>query len=365
MVSSYMILAFVLGNLIGGFLNDWKGPKFTCIAGVLLFALGVLCTGFLTASTIRLIYLSYCAMGGLGSGFAYGACISCVQKWMPHCRGVASGLAVSAFGLSTVIFTPVSQWLMDRFTDSATGLVSFRPVFCILGSVFFVVGIAACLFISLPTEASYLNSRKLPETADLDVKSCSPGEAVRTVPFWCIFLYIFFIDGTWILTVPLIKGLGMERGLSEALAVFCLSFTGVANTAGRLVMAVISDKIGRTATLIILSLTTLTGALMMTFVDGIAYIVVVALIAFSYGGPAAINAALCTDFFGSKYSGTNFGVIVLAMGFSSIVFNAISAHILGGAVVPTFLMAAVTALVPIFLVRVIAQYQKIWMPKLN
>ena len=359
MVSSYMLFAFVFGNLIGGFLNDKKGPKFTCVAGVILFALGVFCTGFLTSSTIGLINLTYCVMGGLGSGFAYGACISCIQKWLPHRRGFASGLAVSAFGLSTVVFTPVSQWLMTLFTDADTGLVNFRPVFFILGGVFFVIGIVACLFISLPSD-EYIKGLNLPAAATSNAKNYTLGEAMKTVPFWCIFLSIFFINGTWNLTVPLIKGLGMERGLTEALAVFCVSFTGIPNAAGRLIMATVSDKLGRIPTMIILCAMTLVGAICMTFVTGIPYIVVIGLIAFAYGGPSALNAALSTDFFGPKNSGTNYGVIMLALGFSSIFFNAVSSSILGGAVVPTFIMAAVTSVIPVFLMWIISKYQKTW-----
>ena len=46
-------------------------------------------------------------------------------------------------------------------------------------------------------------------------------------------------------------------------------------------MATLSDKIGRTNTIIVLSVITLIGAVLMIFVGGYAYIVVVALIAFS------------------------------------------------------------------------------------
>ena len=94
--------------------------------------------------------ITYCVLGGLGSGFAYGACISCVQKWMPHKRGFASGLAVSAFAFSTVIFAPVSRWLMKLFTDNATGIVDFKPVFLLLGGCFFIFGIIGCLLVRLP-----------------------------------------------------------------------------------------------------------------------------------------------------------------------------------------------------------------------
>lgn len=353
MVASYMLFAFVAGNLIGGFLNDKKGPKFTVVLGVIFFSVGVGATGLLTKSTISLIYFTYCVIGGLGSGFAYGACISCIQKWLPHRRGLASGLAVSAFGLSTVIFTPVSKWLMDKFTTD--GIVNFQPVFFILAGVFFVLGIIACLFVHLPSD-EYVNKLRPAASGAKTInaeKNYTLGQAIKTLPFWCIFLSIFFINGTWNLTVPLIKDLGMERGLSEAMAVFCVSFTGIPNAAGRLIMATLSDKIGRTLTMCILSIMTLIGAILMTFVGGIPYIITIALIAFAYGGPSALNAAITTDFFGPKYSGTNYGVVMLALGFSSVFFNMISKNVLNSDPVPTFIMAAVTAIIPIFLMMVI------------
>ena len=90
------------------------------------------------------------------------------------------------------------------------------------------------------------------------------------------------------------------------------------------------------------------------------YIIVIALLAFAYGGPSALNAAMSTDFFGAKHSGTNYGVIMLALGLSSIVFNAISANVLNGAVRPTFILGAVTALIPILLMLVLNHYKKTW-----
>lgn len=360
MVSSYMMLAYVGGNLIGGFLNDRKGPKFTCLMGVSLLCIGFAATAFLTDATINWIYLTYCTLGGVGSGFAYGACISCIQKWLPERRGFASGLAVSAFGMSTVIFAPVSQWLMECYTDEA-GVVAFQPVFLWLAAVFFIVGIGACLLISVPQ--GYGSGATGSASVGLAGPDYTFQQAIKTAPFWCMFASIFFGNGTWNLTVPLIKGLAMERGLSESLAVFCVSFTGVASAAGRLVGATLSDKIGRPASIGLLTAFTLVCSLLMTFVSGGAYIVVVAIIAFAFGGPCATNAAVCTDFFGTKHSGATYGVMMLALGLSSVFFNWVSAHILQGAVVPTFLMASAAAVVPIVMMILIHRFQKRWPPE--
>ncbi len=364
MVSSYMIFAFVFGNLIGGVINDKKGPKLTCILGVALFSVGVILTAFV--KTAGLFYLTYAVMAGLGSGFAYGACISCIQKWLPHKRGLASGLACSAFGLSTVVFTPVSNALMKAWMN-ADGIVNFVPVFLTLGIVFAVAGFIACLFISLPDE-EYIKSLNLPAKAVSGNVNFTLGQAIRTPAFWALFFSIFFINGTWNLCVPLIKDLGVVRGLTESMAIACVSFTGITNAAGRLIMASLSDKIGRTNTMYVLCGLTLLGAILMTFIGGMGYFATIAIIAFAYGGPSALNAALSTDLFGPKNSGTNYGVAMLALGFSSIFFNWVSATFLHASVDvntmtatginSTFIMGAVTAVVPVFLMLYINSYLK-------
>lgn len=356
MVSSYMLFAFVFGNLIGGFINDRKGPKLTCVLGVALFTVGVALSSM--AKNVVVFDITYAIMAGLGSGFAYGACISCIQKWLPHKRGLASGLACSAFGLSTVIFTPVSNWLME-LNRGADGIVNFVPVFLTLAVVFAVLGFVACVFISLPDE-KYISSLNLPK-ATVSAQNFSLRQAIKTPAFWALFLSIFFINGTWNLCVPLIKDLGMERGLAETMAIACVSFTGITNAAGRLIMATISDKLGRTNTMYVLCGLTLLGAILMTFITGYGYFATIAIIAFAYGGPSALNAALSTDLFGPKNSGTNYGVAMLALGFSSIFFNFLSANVLHATienVTSTFIMGAITAVIPVILMKYLDSYLK-------
>ena len=353
MVSSYMLFAFVFGNLIGGFINDRKGPKLTCILGVALFTAGVALSSI--AKNIVVFDFTYAIMAGLGSGFAYGACISCIQKWLPHKRGLASGLACSAFGLSTVIFTPVSNWLME-LNRGADGVVNFVPVFLILAVVFAVLGFIACVFITLPDE-KYLSGLNLPK-ATVSATSFSLGQAIKTPAFWALFFSIFFINGTWNLAVPMIKDLGVARDLTEAAAVLCVTCTGIANAGGRIIMSTLSDKLGRTNTMYILCGMTCLGAILTTFITGYGYFVAILIIAFAFGGPSSLNAALCTDLFGPKNSGTNYGVAMLALGLSSIFFNWVSGTFLHGNVTSTFIMGAITAVIPVFLMIYINNYLK-------
>ncbi len=344
MVSSYMLAAFVIGCFLGGILTDRRGPKITCIFGVQLFAIGIVLTAGLSASNLWLVNITYAGLGGLGSGLSYSACVSCVQKWLPNRCGLATGLAVSAFGLSTVTFAPVFRILMAAFTSEASGLVDFKGVFATLALIFLAVGLLAANLITLPESHSAEASKEHPQSLHL-------SQAIRTAPFWCIFFTVFFINGTWNLTVPMLYDLGIERGLTPALATFAVSFTGIPNAAGRLIMASLSDKLGRRRCTCLLSALTAVAAILMIKARGGVYIIAAAVIAFAYGGPSSVNAAMTTDYFGAKYSGTNYGIIMLALGLSSLFFNALSATLLSGSVTLSFLVAAASALVPMLLMK--------------
>lgn len=337
LVASFMLFGFCLGSLTGGMVQDRIGPKPVCVAGVSLFGGGILLSSFLPASApIALFYLTYCLIAGTGTGFAYGAVLSCMQKWFPHKRGFATGLAASAFGLSTVVFSPIISFLL--------GTLSLPATLRILAAIFLVVGLGACTQISLPDQ-EYLDRLNLPAKNISVEKSMTPVEVLHSLPFWLFFFGSFLYNGTWNMLTPLIKGLGMERGLSEGVAVLCVSLTGITNAAGRLLMASLSDKLGRITTLLLMCATTLTSALLLIFVGEYAYLAVVLLTAFAFGGQAAISPATSTELFGSKYSATNYGLLMMSLGFSSMLFNAISNALYSatGSYATTFLMGATTA----------------------
>ena len=381
MVYSYMLMSYVTGNLIGGLINDRKGPRLTCVIGIVMFAVGMALSA--VAKPFVLFVLTYGIMSGLGTGLAYGACISCIQKWMPDKMGLATGLACCSFGLSTVIFTPLIDNMMEANRDSE-GIVNFAPVFLTVALIVAVVGIIASFFVSLPQAAEQAlkeeNKRRLQKTKSAGGSACAAvpsaengwnytlPQAMKTAPFWALVLSILLINGTWNLCVPLIKDLGIVRGLSAQTAVLCVSFTGLANAGGRFIMAALSDKFGRYKMMYILSLMTVAGAVLMTFITGAGYFAVILMLAFAFGGPSSLNAAMCTELFGPVHSGANYGAAMLAVGISSIIFNFISEHILNAVVdaqamtssgiVPTFIMAAVTALVPFFLMMYINHYLK-------
>ncbi len=342
MMASYMLMAFVTGALIGGILTDRKGHRFTCMLGVAVFAAGIASSALVSAAAPGLLVVTYAVLGGIGSGIAYSSCINCIQKWMPGRKGLASGLAIGAFGFSTVIFVPVMRLVMRVFTN-ADGIVDFSSVFGLLGGAFFVIGMAGCMVIRRPAETAPAAA------AAKKSEDYTFAKAIRSSKFWCIFFIVFFINGAWNIVTPMIYDLGLGRGLTPETAALALSLTGIANTAGRILMATLSDRIGRTKTITILSLMTVAASLLLIRVTGVGYIAVICALAFAYGGPSSINAAFTTDCFGTKHCAAIYGVIMLALGASSLFFNMLVSTVLGGSVTISLSVGAASALIPIVL----------------
>ena len=125
--------------------------------------------------------------------------------------------------------------------------------------------------------------------------------------------------------------------------------TGVLSAVGRLSMATLSDKLGRVLTVGLLAVLTAVCALMLMISSPVSFFIVILLVAFAYGGPSATLPAMTTDLCGPRYSGTNYGMAMMWLGVSSIVFNAVAQALFNatGSYNYGFIIAAVTGLITV------------------
>lgn len=315
LVSSAIIFVYVLGSLIGGVLNDRRGPRFSIVLGAVLLCGGLFLSSLLTAALpVWVIYLTYGGMAGLGVGLVYSAALNVIQKWYPHRRGFATGISVCAFGLSSTVLGPLIDALIKH--------VGVPSTFRILAFTFPVVAFLCSFFVKPPSRA-YLDGLHL-SPAQSNQRDYAPAEAVRHLEFWCMALTNLFLPAAYMMIIPRVKTLAMARGMTESLATLTVSLTGVASAAARIIAATASDKVGRARTTWTLTLITLIASVCMTFATGWFYIAAVLLIVAGYSGPAGITPAMTSDSFGVKYSGTNYGMIFLFLGVSAPLFTLIS-----------------------------------------
>ncbi len=353
LIASFMIFGFVIGTFISGQLSAKTHPRTLYVIGASLFAGGMLITSLIRSGEPWMFYLSYSCVSGFGSGFVYNTVMFLLQSWLPHRRGLASGIAASSFGASALIFSPVIQWMLGKWTVPET--------FCILGFLFFAVFLAVFFFFRSPSEAYLSALCSKGKQNDLQ-DGVGLGAALRDMRFWCIALTLFFITGAWNVLVPIIKPLGMLRGLSETAALLTVMLTGAFNAAGRLIVGIFSDRVGRAPAIILMAILTGAAALALIVATGGIYSAAILAVAFAYGGPSATFPAMVSDSFGPKHAAAIYGSAMLTLGLSSVVFNKLSAWLSAsgaatGDYTATFIMAAVNCILPILFMA--------WYTKLN
>jgi len=342
MVSSAIIFFYVLASLVSGFIQDRTGPRFVVILGGVMLSLGLFLTSLLKSGTPWLIYITYGVCAGFGVGFGYSGALNCIQKWYPHKRGFATGISVCAFGLATVVLGPLIELFIEK--------LGVPGAFRIMAFTFPVLVVVAGFFVRNPDEA-YIAGLNLPATS-LKQRQYTPKEALRTLEFWSLALSLLFLPAAYMMIVPRVKTLGLLRGLSANMTTLTVSLTGVASATSRLVAGIASDRIGGARTIWILSAVTLASSILMVFAEGGLYIAAVLLIVCGYSGPAGIFPALSTYAFGSKNSGTNYGMAFMFLGISSPLFTMVSnmvskTGVETGNYTASFVIAAAGCIIPL------------------
>ena len=342
LTSSVMLAMFVLGIILGGRAQDRLGPRRAALAGSALIGAGMACTALVPGGAPWLVYITYGAVGGLGVGTLYTTTIAAVQKWFPDRRGFASGMIVSAFGLSLVLFAPLAKSMLAGLGVPAT--------FAVFGAGFLVVCGVSSFFVQNPPEG-HLPAGYVPARAAAKKRQYAPGEIVRTRQFYLLAGALFFTLPAYFILNPVFMSLGAVRGLSEGLALLGVSLTGVASAAGRLAVSWTSDKIGRKAAMTSIAAIILCAALLMTVSEGALFLVCIMLISFGFGGAASVYSAMTAECFGTKYGGMNFGLVMLGFGASALAFPIISNRLTaGGGYAGSFILAAATCVIAIILV---------------
>jgi OFA family oxalate/formate antiporter-like MFS transporter len=119
---------------------------------------------------------------------------------------------------------------------------------------------------------------------------------------------------------PSFKSEAVERGLPATIGTVVVMLTGIANALGRLGVPLLSEKIGRERTALTIILVTALCALSLCFVQGYLFMVIIALIAFCYGGYSGIYPVLTADYFGIKNVGSNYGAVMVGFALSALTF---------------------------------------------
>ena len=308
-----LIAAFGVGCVLGGFLQDRHGPRCAGLWGTALLCGGFFAAGLLPPGSAEAFFLAFSIPAGLGTAFLYPSIQSCAQKWYADRKGLATGVIGGAVGLSGAFLTVFVRTAVRGFWV----VQGIRGAFWALGAVTLPVCLVGSLLLQDPpqTEQTQKPQENGKNTIDL-----APQQMLRTKQYWLCAGAVCFSTPAVLLFSPIILKLGMERGLEEQAALWSVVLGSVGSAAGRLLMPLLSDRIGRRPTDMLLFAVSAGLSAGFAFAQGWGVVACYAGLTFCYSALAAVLPALSTDLFGFPHAGVNYGFLALGQSVGSLAF---------------------------------------------
>jgi MFS family permease len=325
-IFSIAIVCLGLSAAIFGRWVEEGGPRRAMFTAGLCFSGGFLVSAVgVYAHNLWLVYLGYGVLGGCGLGLGYISPVSTLIKWFPDRPGMATGMAIMGFGGGAFIASPLSVWLMAKFSTPTH--VGVAETFIAMGVIYFCFMMVGAAIVRVPAPgwkpAGYtppVVAQKLITKNDVYVY-----DAIKTPQFWLIW---------WVLCLNVTAGIGV-LGQASAMTqemfpghvspVAAAGFVGLLslfNMAGRFFWASTSDIIGRKNTYfcffvigtVLYALVPWTGSIGSVGLFVLCFLVIISM----YGGGFATVPAYLKDMFGTRYVGAIHGWLITAWSMAGI-----------------------------------------------
>lgn len=306
---------FAFSMVPGGKMQDKFGPKKVIMTSAILAGIGLILSGrFLTPFSLT---ITFGIIFGMAMGMGYAAPTPAAIKWFhPSKRGVISGAVVSGFGLAPVYIGPLTTNLIDNYGISTT--------FYVLGIAFFIGIMILAQFIKNPPEGYVPALPKGYKEADnreeknKKTREYEPNEMLGTKQFKMI--WAMFCCGTFagLLIIGQLSSIGLEQaGIQNGFIL--ASLYAVFNAFGRFEWGIISDKIGRTKSLLIMFILQIGAYIILPIANVPSVLMIgIAIVGFTFGGMLTVFPSITGDYFGMKNFGVNYGFVITAWGIGGV-----------------------------------------------
>jgi len=312
---TFTIVALGFGTVLGGLWQDRVGPrKVASVAGI-LYGLGYIAAGFAASHhSLTGMYLGYGALSGFGMGMGYICPIATVVKWFPDMRGLMTGVAVCGYGFGAAVMSPFAAWEIIHRGVPAT--------FMTLGVVYLAAIVVAAQFCA-NAPPGWRPAGWEPRSAVAKAASThdfTVQEALGTWQFYLLFALLVFNVSGGIMIISQASPMAQEMvGMTVLRAAGMVSVMSISNGLGRVVWAWASDYIGRTRVYFLLYLIQMTVLFLLPHIRSVAiFSACLAAIGMCYGGGFGTMPSFTADFFGSKYVGGIYGIILFGWAFAAI-----------------------------------------------
>ncbi|MGB9081648.1 MAG: OFA family MFS transporter [Desulfuromonadaceae bacterium] len=315
-------LAFAFSMILAGKCQDKIGPARTALIGGVLVGAGFMLMAF--SSSYMSWVLGFGVLAGSGFGFGYSAATPPALKWFsPSKTGLIAGIVVGGFGIAPVYIAPLASYLIGAFG------IPKAMMFLGIGFTIVVCGLSFLLvnppqgFVPVepadPGPLAKLNASK-------PVVNATVSEMLRNYKFYVLWVTFFIGSGAGLMVIGSVAGLAKKS--MGPMAFVAVAIMAIGNAGGRVIAGVLSDKIGRRATLfIMLSMQAVMMFIAMAVINSGSAVLLVLLasfIGFNYGSNLCLFPSFAKDYWGTKNYGLNYGALFTAWGVGGFVMGKVS-----------------------------------------
>ncbi|HHW43387.1 MFS transporter [Desulfofundulus thermobenzoicus] len=308
-------VVFAIAMVPAGRLVDKIGPRWVATIGGIFAGGGLILSG-LFGNSFQVLAITFGVIVGIGLGFGYAAPTPAAVKWFkPHMKGQISGLVVAGFGLASVYIAPMTNAFIKSF-----GVIHS---FYVEGLIFLIATVILAQVLSFPPSGYQPVGGQPPATraaaAAASKRDFSPTEMLATPQFYLLWLmYAFTASAGLMIIGHLAKIAEIQAGIKWGFAF--VAVLAVANAGGRILAGWLSDKLGRTNTMLLVFLIQAANMFMFASYRSVGALLVGAILTgIAYGSLLSLFPSATYDFFGLKHAGVNYGWVFTAWGAGSLI----------------------------------------------
>lgn len=348
--TTFSITSFFLAfsALFAGKLQERFGIRnLTLVAGVLV-GMGLIASAHV--KSLDMIYLLAGVVVGFAVGIAYISTLSNLIKWFPANKGLISGISVGAFGCGSLLFKYVNAALIGNTGVSAA---------------FFYWGVIVMALIVL---GSLLLKEPMPNNQHISHSMVGNNFTVRQMlvskEAYLLFMIFFAACMSGLYLIGIVKDMGVQlAGMDLVTAANTVSAVAIFNTAGRIILGTLSDKVGRMRVVSFTMLVTILTIAMLNFLtlNHTLFFICVGAVAFCFGGNITVFPAIVGDFFGLKNHSKNYGIIYQGFGLGALAGSFIANHF--GGFHATFMVMGVLSVIALLITLFIKAPKMVELPE--
>ncbi|MHC4436400.1 MAG: L-lactate MFS transporter [Planctomycetota bacterium] len=306
-------LIFSLIMVPAGRMQDKLSPRLVATIGGILVGAGMIIASF-TTSPIGYV-LGFGVLAGAGLGFGYASATPPAVKWFPAAKtGMIAGIVVSGFGLASVYAAPLTTFLIATF--------GFKIAVLILGILFLAVVVTLAQILKPPPKGYVPPGAEPAKKLGIGDKKEEflPKEMLTTVQFYVLWFMYACGAGAGLMIIAKLAAIAKLQ-VNIELGFVLVAILALGNGGGRILAGMLSDKIGRKATMFLCFVSQAVLILLISRATGDnalgtipAMVIISMFIGANYGANLSLFPSITKDFYGLKNFGMNYGLVFTAWG---------------------------------------------------